>query len=59
MFYWLDNLTHFLTFYVDLTKWRDELNGLVRHGEQADVSCLGWSCGPRASGLAGPCWATI
>jgi hypothetical protein len=28
---------HFLTFYVDLTKWTD---GLARHGQQAGVSCL-------------------
>jgi hypothetical protein len=30
-------------------------NRLVRHSQQASVPCLGWSCGPQASGLAGSC----
>jgi hypothetical protein len=29
-------------------------NGLARHDHQANLSCLGGSCGPWASGLAGP-----
>jgi hypothetical protein len=41
--------TAFLTFYVDLTKWPNELMG------QANVPCLGRSYGPRESGLAASC----
>jgi hypothetical protein len=59
-FYWLDDFTlpsvrgfkphllhHFLTFYVDLTKWPDGL--MSRPGQQTGVLCPGQSCGPRAS----------
>jgi hypothetical protein len=31
-------------------------NGLARHSQQADMTCLGQSCGPLASG---PCRATV
>jgi hypothetical protein len=47
----------FLTFYTDLTKWLDWLTG--RPGTVSRPTCRGRSCGPRASGLAGPCWATV
>jgi hypothetical protein len=40
-------LHHFLTFYVDLTKWPDGL--MSRPGQQTGVLCPGRSCGPRAS----------
>jgi hypothetical protein len=68
MFYWLDNLpnvscpssirawvrTHllhnFLTFYADLIKWADGLTGWP------DMTCLGQSLGPQASG---PCRAAV
>ena len=72
MFCWLDKFTQclspffhyralvrtpppapFLTSYVDLIEWAD---GLVRHSQQARMTCLGHSCCPRVSG---PCWATV
>jgi hypothetical protein len=36
---------HFLTFYADLIKWADRL---ARHSQQADMTCMGQSCVPRA-----------
>jgi hypothetical protein len=72
MFYWLDNFTlcfpplfhqsmrsnltsctAFLIFYADLIKWADRL---ARHSQQTDMTYMGQSCGPRASG---PCWAAV
>jgi hypothetical protein len=47
----------FLTFYVDLIKWTHRL---TRHSQQTsqqtDMTCMGQSCGPRASGS---CWAVV
>jgi hypothetical protein len=39
-------LHRFLTFYADLIKWAD---GLTRHSQQADMTCLGQSYGPHVS----------
>jgi hypothetical protein len=44
----------FLIFYADLIKWADGLTGWP--GSQAGMTCLGQSCGPRASG---PYWAAV
>jgi hypothetical protein len=46
-------LHRFLTFYADLIKWA---NGLARHSQQAGMTCLGQSCGPRVSG---PCRVAV
>jgi hypothetical protein len=52
------HLSHyfFLTFYVDLIKWAVRPNGLARHSQQAGMTCLSQSCGPRVSG---PCRAAF
>jgi hypothetical protein len=66
MLYWLDSFTQchpsffyqgmglnptsctvFLTFYADLIKW---VGGPAPHSQQAGMTCLGQSYGPRASG---------
>jgi hypothetical protein len=46
-----------------ILRWFNQMarraNRPTRHGQQARVLCLGRSCSPRASGLAGSCQSTI